>query len=84
MVSEAVSIGLMMNLQRKDPRPALTFQRVVAYAVISAAGVATSLYLLFGALGPQMDWLADTSCMKGNSRWVCLTTEQGKRWYRGD
>ena len=70
-------------MQGSDDRFAPSLRRIAAYSIVSAAGVATALYLLFGALGPQMDELADISCMKGNSRWVCLTPEQGRQWYRG-
>jgi len=75
----------MTNPQGKDPRPSPSLQRVAAYAIISAIGVAAALYLLFGPLGRQMDELADMSCLRGgNSRDVCLSPEQGRQWYRGN
>jgi len=75
----------MTESRGQDDNRGVPWKQFASYSVLSAVIIVAAFYLLFDVLGPQMDDLADISCLKGgNSRAVCLSPEQGRQWYRGN
>lgn len=75
----------MTETQGRYDSRGIPWRQFATYSVLSAVIIVFAFYLLFVVFAPQMDELSDISCLRGgNSRDVCLTPEQGRRWYRGN